>query len=116
VWQHCRLAAYAEQGQTLWEEFGKWEIVSPAATEGGRTADMQDWEAGNHAAQAALINAMFDWIENEDHPAGTNLELGLHQWEAVLALYASALWRRPVELPFEPPEDLFLKLAEALSQ
>jgi predicted dehydrogenase len=116
VWQHCRLAAYAEQGHTLWEEFGKWEIVSPAATEGGRTADMQDWEAGNHAAQATLINAMFDWIENEDHPAGTNLELGLHQWEAVLALYASALWRRPVELPFEPPEDLFLKLAEALSQ
>jgi predicted dehydrogenase len=114
VWQHCRVAAYAECGRVLWEEFGRWEIVSPDGTQGGRTADMQDWEAGNHAAQAALTNAMFDWIKSDDNPAETNLELGLHQWEAVLALYASALWRRPVELPFEPPEDLFSRLAEAL--
>ena len=53
-------------------------------------------------AQAALTEAMFDWIEDDDKPAGTNLKLGLHQWQVVLALYASALWRRPVELPFEP--------------
>jgi predicted dehydrogenase len=115
TYQHCRVAAYAERGHTLWEEFGRWEVVSPDGTEGGRTADMDDWEAGNHAAQAALTDAMFDWIEDDHSPAGTNLALGLHQWEAVLAMYASALWRRPVEIPLEPPEDLFSQLAEALS-
>jgi predicted dehydrogenase len=114
VWQHCRVAAYAERGHVLWEEFGKWEVVSPDGTEEGRIADMQDWMAGNHAAQAALTEAMFDWIEDDDRPAGTNLKLGLHQWQAVLALYASALWRKPVELPFDPPDDLFPQLAQAL--
>ena len=59
---------------------------------------------------------MLDWIEDGDHPAGTYLALGLHQWEAVLALYASALWRKPVELPFDPPEDLFARLAHALDR
>jgi predicted dehydrogenase len=114
VWQHCQVAAYAERGHSLWEEFGRWEVVSPDGVEEGRIADMQDWEAGNHAAQAALTNAMFDWLEDDSSVAGTNLEVGLHQWEAVLALYASALWRRPVELPFEPPEDLFSQRAQAL--
>ena len=114
VWQHCRVAAYAERGHVLWEEFRNWEAVSPDGTERGRTSGLQDWEAGNHAAQAALTEAMYDWIEDDDKPAGTNLELGLHQWQVVLALYASALWRKPVALPFDPPDDLFPQLAQAL--
>jgi predicted dehydrogenase len=113
-WQHVRAAAYAERGHAYWEEFGQWEIFSPEGTQCGRTESMSMWEAGNHAAQAALTNAMFDWIEDDHKPAGTNLKLGLHQWQAVLALYASALWRRPVDLPFDPPDDLFLSLAQAL--
>jgi len=28
--------------------------------------------------------------------------------------YASSLLHRPIDIPFDPPEDLFLKLAEAL--
>ena len=114
TWQHCRVAAYAERGHTLWEEFGKWEISALSGVEEGRTVDMDDWHAGNHAAQAALTNAMFDWLEDGDRPAATFLELGLHQWQVVLALYASALWRRPVDVPFDPPEDLFDQLGQAL--
>ncbi len=65
-------------------------------------------------AQAALANAMFDRIEDDSRTAGTNLKLGLHRCKAVLALYASALSREPVELGgFDPPEDLFEKLGEA---
>ena len=57
---------------------------------------------------------MFDCIEDDDKPAGTNLGLGLHQWQVVLGLYASALWRKPMEIPFDPPLDLFAKLKVAL--
>ena len=114
VYQHCRVAAYAERGHVLWEEFRNWEVVSTEGVETGFQGSQEDWNNGNHAAQAALTNAMFDWIENDDRPAGTNLSLGLHQWQVVLALYASALWRKPVELPFDPPADLFAKLKAAL--
>jgi hypothetical protein len=46
---------------------------------------------------------------------GTNLKRSLEQWNAVLGLYASAAWRRPVELPFAPPEDLWEQLGRALA-
>ncbi len=114
VWKHCRVAAYAERGRTLFEEFNKWEIVSPDGVEGGQT-DMEEWEENNDASQAALTNAMFDWIEDDSQPAGTNLKRALHQWQAVLGLYASALLRQPVDIPFDPPVDLFQKLQAALS-
>jgi predicted dehydrogenase len=113
-WQHCRVAAYGERGHVLWEEFGKWEILSSDGVRDGYQGDRDEWMRGNHAAQAALVEAIFDWMEDDDKPAGTNLKLGLHQWQVVLALYASALWRKPVELPFDPPDDLFSQLAQAL--
>jgi predicted dehydrogenase len=113
-WKHVRVAAYAERGRMLYEEFGKWEIASPAGVEGGQVESMEHWTQGNDQAQAAMIEAMFDWLEDDSRPAGTHLKKGLHQWQVVLALYASALWRRPVELPFDPPEDLFRQLGEAL--
>ena len=113
AYQHCRVAAYAERGRTLWEEFGRWEIVSPDGVEGGE-ASPAEWEEGNHAAQAGLTNAMFDWLEEDARPAGTNLEAALHQWNVVLGLYASALSRRPVDIPFDPPDGLFETLCDTL--
>jgi len=113
-YKHVRIAAYAERGRTLYEEFGKWEIVFSERLEGGKINYANEWEEGNHAAQAGLTNAMFDWLEDDSRPAGTNLKLSLHQWNVVLGLYASSLLRRPIDIPFDPPEDLFLRLAEAL--
>lgn len=111
---HCRVAAYAERGRTLYEEFGNWEIASPDGVESGRVKDMDDWEEGNHRAQANFTNAMFDWMEDNAKAPGTNLERALVQWNVIQGLYASALWRKPVDVPFDPPDDLFEKLAEAL--
>ena len=115
-WKHVRLAAYAEHGRTLYEEFGQWEIVSPAGRQAGQAdaGDMTAWAEGNLAAQASMVNAMFDWLEDDARPAGTNLKLALHQWNVVLGLYASAVWRRPVDIPFDPPDDLFARLASSL--
>ena len=50
---------------------------------------------------------MFDWLEDERRAPGTNLRQSLHEWAVVLALYQSALERRPVELTdFDPPDEL----------
>lgn len=112
-YKHCRVTAYAERGHVLYEEFGRWEIVSPDGVERGH-ADDRGWVEGNHLAQANLTNAMFGWLEDDTMPVGTNLRRSLAQWNVVLGLYASTLRRRPVELPFGPPDDLWERLGRAL--
>ncbi|MFN8491336.1 MAG: Gfo/Idh/MocA family oxidoreductase [Caldilineaceae bacterium] len=114
-WKHCRVAAYAERGHTLYEEFGQWEIVGPDGVEQGHVADMDVWTAGNHQAQANLTDAMFAWLADDAKPVGTNLKRALDQWNAVLGLYASTLWRKPVDLPFDPPDDLWAELTQILA-
>jgi len=115
-YQHVRAAAHADKGRVLWEEFGRWEIVGPDGRESGDCGDTDTVRASNQAAQAAFHNAMFTWLGDDAKPAGTNLAQSLHEWKVVLALYAGALWRRPVELAdFDPPEDLFEQLLEALA-
>jgi predicted dehydrogenase len=113
-YKHCRVAAYAERGRVLYEEFGRWEIVSTTGEESGYIADVDQWAAGNHAAQANLTNGMFDWIEDDGNPVGTDLKRSLQQWNVVLGLYASTVFNQPVDIPFDPPEDLWKKLGETL--
>jgi hypothetical protein len=55
-------------------------------------------------------------LEDAQKVPGTALAASLHEWKVVLALYTSALERRPVDLPtFEPQEDLFHALEKALN-
>ena len=114
VHQHVRVAAYAERGQVLYEEFRDWEIAGPDGIERGTAGDT--WRANNLLAQAALTRATLDWVEDPAALPGTNLDQSLHEYRTVLALYASMLQRRPIELPtFEPDDDLFEQLDAALS-
>ena len=114
-WQHVRAAAYAENGRVNYEEFGKWEIVSPDGTESGNFGSVGEWWQNNLRAQAAFQNAMFAWLEDDACVPGTNLKQSLHEWKVVLALYASALYRTPIDIAdFNPPTDLFTQLIKAL--
>lgn len=114
-WQHVRLAAYAEKGRVLWEEFRNWEIVSSEGTESGNFGSQDAWVESNLKAQAAFHNAMFGWIEDETKIPGSNFKQSLHEWEVILALYASSLERKPIKLEkFDPPIDLFDRLKAAL--
>jgi predicted dehydrogenase len=116
TWQHVRIAAYADQGRVNYEEFGKWEIVSPAGNECGHYGGMETWMANNLEAQSDFHQAMFDWLEDDRKVPGTSLEQSLHEWKVVLAVYTSALLREPVNLDsFEPEDDLFHALEAALS-
>jgi predicted dehydrogenase len=115
-WKHIRVAAYAERGQVCWEEFARWEIASPEGVERGDYGGMAVWEEKNILSQIAFHQALFDWLENPSVSPGTNLNESLHEWKVVLALYASALFRRPIELDnFDPPADLFSRLEDALT-
>lgn len=116
VWQHVRAAAYCDNGRVNFEEFGKWEIVSPDGVAAGTCEDDGGWNLNNLRAQAGLYEAVIAWHETGDAgKCGTNFKQSLHEWAVVLALYQSALERRIVEMAeFDPPEDLFAKLLAAL--
>ena len=49
----------------------------------------------------------FRWLEDDGRPVGTNLSRSLHEWAVVLAIYQSALERRPVDMAgFDPQDNL----------
>lgn len=115
IWQHVRVAAYADRGRVNFEEFGTWEIVTPIRVERSTFGDLEIWQHANLNAQAAFHRAMFDWLTDDTRAPGTSLDQSLHEWKVVLALYTSALQRRPVDLEgFEPDDRLFHDLAAAL--
>jgi len=115
TYQHVRVAAYCERGRVVWEEFGKWEIAGPNGLESGSYGDMSVWWANNVLAQAGFHKEMLAWLGDDAKACGTNLKRSLHEWKAVLALYASALERRPIELAsFDPEVGLVEKLRNAM--
>jgi len=112
-YKHGQVAACTARGHILYEEFGRWEIETFEGIQFGH-ADDRGWMEGNHLAQAALTDAMFTWLEGGE-PVGTHLDRALVQWNAVLGLYLSAIEKRPVMLPCEPPDDLWDRLVNSLS-
>ena len=59
---------------------------------------------------------MFDWIEDDANPVETNLKRALHQFNAILGIYVSAISHQPIDIPFDPPTDLDLQICEVLSK
>lgn len=116
TWQHVRVAAHAELGRVEWAEFGGWAIVGPDGMESGEFEGFPAWQQGNMVAQAAFHAEMLTWLRDAEQPCGTNLARSLHEWQAVLALYASALERRPIRLDqFAPSDDLVGRLKATLT-
>jgi len=106
VWQHVRAAAYGDRGYALYEEFGNWAVTGPSGIVGGEYGGPANHARNNRIAQAAFHRAMFEWLEGGPAP-GTNLNTSLHEWKVVLALYQSAVDRRPIQMDgFEPADDL----------
>lgn len=111
-YKHGRVAAFAEFGHVLYEEFGRWEILTRQDCQQGHAEEL-GWLYGNHLAQAALTDGMFSWLDGGS-PVGTSLDRSLVQWNCILGLYASAVWKKPVDLPFDPPDDLWQQLVDDL--
>jgi hypothetical protein len=105
-WQHIRAGVHCERGRVEWQHFGTWEIISPGGIERGDFGGIESWLEKDIAAQRMFHEAMFHWLDG-GKPVGTDLKRSLHEWAAVLALYQSALERRPIEMGvFNPAADL----------
>lgn len=110
VWMHKRIAVYGTHGFRHWRMAG-WERSAP---DGAVAEGPNDYAAQDVRGQAALTEAMLDWLDDEHAVPPTNLETALDEWLVVLACYESVLSRRPVDFPFEPSDDLLDRYRSSL--
>ena len=102
-WAHKRIAVCGTRGYLHWR-FSGWE----AALQGEPDASgPSDYGMEDLAGQAALTEAVFDWLMDDKKIAPTNLRTSLDEWLVILAIYESVIEAKPISMPFDPPQDLF---------
>ncbi|MCD6506372.1 Gfo/Idh/MocA family oxidoreductase [Candidatus Poribacteria bacterium] len=106
---HKRISVYGTRGFIQWQ-MNFWERSTPKGYECGE----KSYGAEDLLGQAGLTEAAFEWIEDESRPHPTRLELALQQFNVILGLYASALDRKPIELPYKPDGNFLERLRERL--
>jgi predicted dehydrogenase len=110
IYAHKRIAVYGTQGFVHWTMHG-WERFTP---EGGYERGDHDYAYEDVRAQAALMDAAFDWAADEGKLHPTRLALNLEQFGIILAAYTSALTATAIDLPFDPPDGLLTALSTHL--
>lgn len=108
---HKRITVYGERGHVAWTMWS-WQTLIDGRVEGGA----HDYAAEDVLGQAAMTEAMFDWLEDDRAVHPLHLQAALQDFDIVLKTYMSALHHR-VEQPSSPPEpDLINKLRTALKK
>lgn len=97
-----RIAVYGTRGFVHWRMNGWERRLADGAVEAGE----HEYRAEDVLGQAGLTMAMFDWLEDERKVHPNSLAVSLDEWLVLLGQYMSVVERRPVELPFDPPDDL----------
>ena len=110
IYQHKRIAVYGMKGYIHWTMWG-WETYIDGVYDSGE----HEYPDEDVLGQAALCDAMFDWLDDESKVHPLNLERALVDFNVILALYASSLNHEVVNLPYEPEADLVPKLRQALA-
>ena len=111
IHKHKRIAVYGERGYVHWTMWG-WETL----IDGVYDSAEHDYPDEDVLGQAAMCEAMFDWLEDDSAVHPLNLAGALVDFNVILALYASALNHEVVELPYEPEAQLVAKLRKALAE
>ena len=101
IYTHKRIAIYGSEGLAYWTMHG-WELHAKGHTESGSYVYHEE----DVLAQAAMSEAMFDWLVHEQAEHPLNLESSLIDFNVILGLYTSALLHEQVALPMAPAVDL----------
>ncbi len=102
VWRHKRIAVYGTHGFLHWR-MDSWERSLP---DGTVARGEKDYAEEDVRGQVNLTQAMFAWLDDDVAVSPTNLKTSLDEWLLILAIYQSTVEARPVDLPFDPPDDL----------
>lgn len=106
---HKRIAVYGTRGHVQWTMWS-WEATSDGRLQSGT----HDYFEEDALGQAAMTEAMFDWLDDDAQVHPLNIRAALTDFNIILGAYTSALHRLPVDLPVEPERQLIQRLREAL--
>ena len=104
--RHKRIAVYGTRGFVHWQ-MNSWER---STTEIDYERGEKEYSDEDVLGQAAMTDAMFDWLEDGQQVHPNCLDNSLAETNTVLGLYASAILGKPVELPYDPSEGLIAGL------
>ena len=107
---HKRIAVYGTRGFVHWK-MESWELYTP---EQGYQSGEKSYRDEDVLGQAAMTDAIFEWLDDDAKPHPNRLEVSLAESNTVLGLYKSALDGAPVALPFVPEGSLLERLRERL--
>ena len=110
VHQHKRIAVYGTRGRLEWTMWS-WRMDIGGQTVRGE----HDYAAEDILGQAALTEAMFDWLDDDRKVHPLNLARSMDDFALLLAIYTSGLTRRTVTLPHTPPPELIARMRAALA-
>ena len=109
VHQHKRIAVYGTRGSLEWTMWS-WRMDIGGQVVGGE----HDYGAEDVLGQAALTEAMFDWLDDDRKRHPLNLARSMDDFALMLAIYTSGLTRATVTLPHTPPPELIARMREEL--
>ena len=108
---HKRIAVYGTRGYVHWTMWS-WEVGIDGKVEKGS----HEYPDEDILGQAAMTDAMLDWVEDDAKIHDLNLDLALQDFNIILGIYTSALERRPVDLSCEPADNLIDALRISLAE
>ena len=109
-WMHKRVAVYGTHGFAHWT-MNSWELCTPKR---GYQRGEKSYAEEDVRGQAAMTDAIFDWLEDPMKPHHNRLEVSLAECNTVLGLYQSALARAIVPLPLTPDGSYLARFREVL--
>ena len=107
---HKRIAVYGTRGFIHWTMWS-WETSSDGKMKFG----IHQYDDEDILGQAALTEAMFDWMEDQNAVHLLNLDAALQDFNIILGIYASAIHHRVVALPVDPQANLLASLRTHLA-
>jgi predicted dehydrogenase len=108
--EHQQITVYGREGHARWT-MHSWEVLSRGTTRNGTHLYPKE----DVLAQAALTEAMLDWLDRETTEPPVSIHNALREFEILLAIYASALAAEPRDLPHRPPDNLIASLRNKLT-
>ena len=110
IYHHKRICVQGSHGYVHWT-MDRWERQT---TEAGYESGVHDYTEEDDRAQGRLTEEALALLDDPTAAHPTSLRRSLEQFNIILGAYVSALERRPVDLPVDPPAGLHESLIEAL--
>ncbi len=106
---HKRIAVQGTEGQLLWSMWG-WELTAQGNTSSGK----HDYFAEDILGQAAMVESMIDWIEDDSFLMPLRLDNALADFEIIMGMYQSIIHDKKITFPLQKETDILNKIRDKL--